>query len=275
LETLTIINENFIPANEASVLISDLALQRGYGIFDFFKTKDHRAIFLDDHMDRLFHSTEKMRLPLRKTREELKALLAELMKRNNIADSGIKITLTGGYSPDGYMLSKPNLIITQTPLVLAKEMNTAGISLITYPHQRQLPDVKTTDYLMSIWLQPLIQSKGADDVLYHKDGIVGECPRANFFILTKEDELLTPSSNILKGIVRKHTLDIYSKRGSASERDITLEDVRQCKEAFITSSTKNVLSVTRIDGEPVGSGQPGEISHWLWKEIQSRINQTI
>jgi D-alanine transaminase/branched-chain amino acid aminotransferase len=255
--------------------VTDLALQRGYGIFDFFKTKDHKAIFLDDHLDRFFHSAEKMRLSTGKTRDQLKALLAELMKRNNIADSGIKITLTGGYSPDGYMLSGPNLIIIQTPLVLAKEMNTTGISLITHPHQRQLPDVKTTDYLMAIWLQPLIKAKGADDVLYHNGGIIGECPRANFFIVTKENELLTPSSNILKGIVRKHILDIYREEGPVFEKDITLQDVKECKEAFITSSTKNVLPVTMIDGKPVGSGYPGEVSQWLWERIQLRISQTI
>jgi len=272
---LTIVNGNFIPADEASVLTTDLALQRGYGIFDFFKTKDHKPVFLDDHLDRFFHSAEKMRLPVGKSREELKTLLAGLMKRNNMPDSGIKITLTGGYSADGYTLSAPNMIITQNPLVLAKEMSTEGISLITYPHQRQLPDVKTTDYLMAIWLQPLIKEKGADDVLYHKDGIIGECPRANFFIVTKDDELLTPSANILKGIVRKHILDIYSKKGVAAERDISLEDLQQCKEAFITSSTKNVLPVSKIDGVIIGNGQAGEVCRWLWQEIQSRISQKI
>lgn len=267
----TIVNNDFLPATQASVLITDLAIQRGYGIFDFFKTIDGEPAFFDDHLDRFYNSAAAMRLPIDKTREEIKALLYELIKKNELPDSGIKITLTGGYSEDGYAIGKPNMIITQQLLVLSKEVNTAGIKLVTYPHQRQLATIKTLDYLMAIWLQPYIKDAGADDVLYHYNGIVKECPRANFFIVTQNNEVLTTGENVLKGIVRKQLLSMGGNGFTVAERDVTLEDLRQCKEAFITSSTKNVLPVTAIDGKLIGNGTAGNVTMALAAKLKQLV----
>jgi D-alanine transaminase/branched-chain amino acid aminotransferase len=262
--TYTLINNDFIPATEASVLVTDLALYRGYGIFDFFKTIDSAPVFFEDHLDRFYNSAAEMRLPVDKSQDELKAMIFELMKKNDIANSGIRITLTGGYSPDGYAIAKPNMIITQQPLTINNDVK--GIKLITHSHQRQLPHVKTLDYLMAIWLQPKVAEKGVDDILYYSHGIVRETPRANFFIVTHNNEVITTANNILKGIVRKNLLTIPGNGFTISERDITLDDLRQCKEAFITSSTKNVLPVIEIDGRVISGGAPGEVSVELgWK----------
>jgi branched-chain amino acid aminotransferase len=146
----TVVNNDFLPVTEASLKITDLALQRGYGIFDFFKILDGEVKFLEDHLDRFYNSAEQMHLPVGITRHELKAMLFELMKKNDLPESGIKITLTGGYSTDGYSIAKPNIIITQQALVLNKGDIAPGIKLITHSHQRQLPQIKTLDYLMAI-----------------------------------------------------------------------------------------------------------------------------
>ncbi|MBC7399548.1 MAG: aminotransferase class IV family protein [Mucilaginibacter sp.] len=264
----TIVNNDFLPATEASLKITDLGLQRGYGIFDFFKIIDGEVKFLEDHLDRFYNSAAQMHLPVDKTSDELKAMLFELMKKNDLPESGIKITLTGGYSPDGYTIAKPNTIITQQALMLNKGDITPGIKLITYSHQRQLAHVKTLDYLMAIWLQPLIKENGADDVLYHSHGIVRECPRANFFIVTQNNEVITTATNILKGIVRKQLLNIKDSGFTITERDITIEDLHQCKEAFITSSTKNVLPVIAIDGKAIGKGVAGDVSIQLAAKLK-------
>ncbi|MDB4927293.1 aminotransferase class IV [Mucilaginibacter sp.] len=267
----TIVNEEFLPAATASVLITDLAVQRGYGIFDFFKTIDGEPVFVEDHLDRFYNSAAAMRLPVDKSREELKSLLFTLIKKNGLLDSGIKITLTGGYSTDGYTLAKPNMIITQQPLTINKELNTRGIKLITHPHQRQLAEVKTLDYLMAIWLQPLIKQKGADDVLYHNHGMVKECPRANFFIVTQDNQVITSADKILKGIVRKQVLNLYIDGITIREKEISLEDLKQCKEAFITSSTKNILPVTEIDGQIIGNGHAGDVTIALAEKLKEFV----
>jgi branched-chain amino acid aminotransferase len=267
----TIVNNDFLPATEASIKITDLALQRGYGIFDFFKIIDGEVKFLEDHLDRFYNSAAQMHLPVDKSRDELKAMLFELMKKNDLPESGIKITLTGGYTPDGYSIAKPNIIITQQPLTLNKGDITDGIKLITHSHQRQLAHIKTLDYLMAIWLQPLIKEKGADDVLYYSHGIVRECPRANFFIVTQNNEIITTATNILKGVVRKQLLGITDSGFTIAERDITLEALRQCKEAFITSSTKNILPVIEIDGQAIGKGVAGDVSIQLAAKLKQLL----
>jgi len=272
MSAYTIVNNDFIPADKASVLITDLAVQRGYGIFDFFKTINGRPIFLDDHLDRFYHSANQMRLTVKQNREELKTLLFELMNRNKLPDSGVRITLTGGYSPDGYELVSPNMIITQQPLKINTEINRQGIKLITYPHQRQMPQVKTIDYLMAIWLQPLIKERGADDMLYHDTGLLRECPRSNFFLVTHSNKILTSDTQVLPGVIRKKLLSINGQDFTVQEAPITLEDLKNCKEAFITSSTKNILPVTEIDGQVVGDGQAGEITVQLYHKLQELID---
>jgi branched-chain amino acid aminotransferase len=271
MSAYTIVNNDFIPADKASVLIADLAVQRGYGIFDFFKTINGRPVFLDDHLDRFYHSANQMRLTVKQNREELKTLLFELMNRNNLPNSGVRITLTGGYSPDGYELVSPNMIITQQPLKINTEINRQGIKLITYPYQRQMPQVKTIDYLMAIWLQPLIKERGADDMLYHDNGLLRECPRSNFFLVTHSNKILTSDTQVLPGVIRKKLLSINGQDFTVQEAPITLEDLKNCKEAFITSSTKNILPVTEIDGQVVGDGQAGEITVQLYGKLQELI----
>src|SRR6185312_6948690 len=134
-------------------------------------------------------------------------------------------TLTGGYSPDGYTLSEPNLIITQNPIQLPMpDVYEKGIRLVSYSHVRQMPDVKTIDYLMAIWLQPYVKEHNADDVLYQRDGLVSECPRSNFFIVTKDDKVITPAENILKGVIRGKVLALAQQIGPIEERPVSLDD---------------------------------------------------
>ncbi|MGB7160816.1 MAG: aminotransferase class IV [Tepidisphaeraceae bacterium] len=264
------INDSFVLREQAALQIDDLAVQRGYGIFDFFKVTGGRPVFLDDHLDRFEHSAARMRLPIGRTREELKRVLAELLRRNDIPNAGVRLTLTGGYAPDGYTIARPNLIIGQQPLRTDPQLATSGIRLITYPHQRQLFDVKTLDYLMAIWLQPLVRERGGDDVLYHRDGMISECPRSNFFIITRDGKLATPGENILRGVIRKHVLDLASKRMGVEQRPVTLEEVRDAAEAFVTSTTKGIVPVVEVDGRPVGPGRPGEITRSLGAALVER-----
>lgn len=270
-EPFVFINNGFLPASQAALQVSDLAIQRGYGIFDFFKTLDRMPVFMDEHLDRFFHSAEQMRLDPGKDREQLKDVIGELLKKNDMTDAGIKITLTGGYSSDGYSITRPNLIITQQPLKLpGRAVFRQGLRLISYPHQRQMPQVKSLDYLMAIWLQPLIREKGADDVLYQYNGLVSECPRSNFFIVTADDTVVT-STQPLKGIIRMKTLEIARKHFKVEERELKLEEVYQAKEAFITSTTKHILPVVQLDGKVIGDGEPGNVTTMLNMELDDYI----
>jgi len=242
-------NDRFIQLAEAGLPVNDLGVQRGYGIFDFLRVTNNIPLYWDDHLDRFFHSAKEMRLPLNQSREELKNIITQLLQKNKLPHSGIRIMLSGGISPDGYGIEKPNLVIVQQPLTPpSDQINQKGIKLASYPYQRQLPHIKTTDYLMAIWLQPWMKEKGADDILYQQNGIVSECPRSNFFIITKEKTIVTPGRNILKGITRKQVLSLAVRNGMmVEERDVSLEDIRLAKEAFIASSTKRIIPVSQVD----------------------------
>lgn len=257
-DNYVIINGDFILKPEAKILISDLAIQRGYGIFDFFKTLNNQPIFLDDHFDRFYFSASEMNLKIDVKKEVLKSWIHQLISKNELPDSGIRITLTGGFSDDGYSIANPNLIITQSPFIYDAQRFVNGIELVTYEHQRQLPHVKTIDYIYAIYLQRFIKEHDADEVLYHHQAEITECPRANFFIVTQNNEVITPAKNILKGITRKKILEF--SRLNIKEGTIGIREIESAKEAFITSTTKYLLPVLKIDGNVIGDGKPGKVT---------------
>jgi branched-chain amino acid aminotransferase len=203
------INTSFIEESRASLPINDLAIQRGYGVFDFLKLAGNKPLFLQDHLDRFHASAKALHLPVEMERRVLVDVIDELIKRNDIPGSGMRLTLTGGATGDGLRISRPNLIISQhlfqkpTPLHLEK-----GLRLMSYGHQRQLPQVKSIDYLMAVWLQPFLEDKGFDDVLYFAGDFATECPRANFFLIGSDNKIITPASQVLMGITRKKTIGL-------------------------------------------------------------------
>jgi branched-chain amino acid aminotransferase len=265
----TFVNNTFLPSAEAALSVNDLAIQRGYGIFDFLKTVDGSPIFLNDHLDRFYHSADRMRLAVGKTREELRAIIAELQRLNDFPDSGIRITLTGGISSDSISLGQPSLVMTQHSMPPPGKECVPPVRLISYPHQRQLPDVKTIDYLMAIHLQPHIRERGAFDVLYHNNGIITECPRCNFFLVTADDVLVTPVRNMLKGITRMKVLEIAAARLAVEERDVLLSEIPTAKEAFITSTSRHIIPVSHIDDIPIGTEGVNPIARRLNEQLYS------
>jgi len=265
------VNDSLIPSDTAYLNISDLAIQRGYGIFDFFKTIDGKPVFLEDHLDRLLRSAVLMRLEPKQSRSEIKSKILSLIESNNLNDSGIKVILTGGFSPDGFNIAEPNLIISQQAFQIPRAMSETGISILTHEYQRQFSNAKTLDYLQAIWLQPILKEKKADDVLYYSDGLIRECPRANIFIVTKDQKVLTPESGMLKGVTRKHVLEISSGKYVTEARDISFGELRNAGEVFITSTTKNILPVVQVDGYVIGDGNPGEVSRTLAQEYNRII----
>ncbi len=237
------------PINAAGVPVTDLLVQRGYGIFDFLRVAKDKPLFIDDHLDRFFRSAEIMRLNIPQTREDIKNIVKELIQKNQLAYSGMRMLIAGGDAPDGYTIEHPHLIIIQAPLAEPTlALPQSGIKLASYNYQRQIPEVKTTDYLMAIWLQPWMKQQGADDILYHHNGVVSECPRSNFFLVTKDNVLVTAQQNMLKGVTRKNIIEVCTQNNIPFQvRDVNISEFATAKEAFITSSTKRIIPVEQID----------------------------
>jgi D-alanine transaminase/branched-chain amino acid aminotransferase len=266
---ISYINGAFISSEQAALPINDLGIQRGYGVFDFLRVAGDKPLFIDDHLDRFCFSAEVMRLKIQQDRAELKSIIQQLINTNDLNHSGIRLILTGGASDDGYIITEPRLSITQHSLKPPPEkLPETGIRMASNEYQRQLPHVKTTDYIMAVWLQPWMKENNADDILYHNNGLITECPRSNFFMITKENILVTPKEKILHGITRKKIITVAKKLGiEIQERDIQLNEITEIKEAFITSSTKRMLPISKIDDYKLDDLYTSGIMQIIWQQL--------
>ncbi len=268
--------DRIIPYAEAQVHVSDLSIQRGYGIFDFFRVRKHKALFIEDHLDRFFASAGKMQLPCSLSRTELKNTIEMLIEKNELSDAGIKVLLTGGYAEDGYTIQSPNLVIVEHAFKYpAQEQIDHGVKIITVNFRKELPDIKTINYQKAIMMTPQVKAAGAADLLYHHDGIISELPRCNFFIVDQHDVIKTPAEHILLGVTRKKVLELARKKYTVEEIAITLEDVYAAKEAFFTSSTKRLVPVVQVDDAKIGNGLPGTITRDLLADFVAYEEQVL
>jgi D-alanine transaminase/branched-chain amino acid aminotransferase len=139
----------------------------------------------------------------------------------------------------------------------------SGIKVITHEHQRELPAVKSINYLMGVWLQQKVKEQQAADVLYYKNGIVSEFPRSNVFMITHDGKLVTPAENVLHGITRKQLLQLAAKKYHVEVRAVTIEEIKTAAEVFMTSTTKRLLPIYQIDDVVIGNGKAGPITNLL------------
>jgi branched-subunit amino acid aminotransferase/4-amino-4-deoxychorismate lyase len=259
------INGQLVSSDSAQIGWKDIGLLRAYGIFDFFLFLGGRACFLQDHLDRFLRSAQWLNMDMPWSKSELEEMILTLAKANGVQDASIRLLLTGGYSEDGYMpAGNPNLLILEQPFTHhAEEKFQRGLHLMTHAYQRDLFKIKTTNYLVPIMLRHQIKAIGADDVLYHQNGLVSESSRSNFFIVTREGILVTPDDGILEGITRKYALALAQDHMKVELRPLRLEEVWDASEAFITNSSMGVMGITKIDGRSIGEGVPGAVTQML------------
>jgi branched-subunit amino acid aminotransferase/4-amino-4-deoxychorismate lyase len=253
------VNGQITPAQEASLKVNDLAILRGFGIFDFFLVWDYVPLFMEDYLDRFYRSAELIHLEVPASRAELKARIHKLIQLNGQSHAGIRLVMTGGYSEDSYTPIQPNLLVMHHNFKpFDDSAYTEGIKLMTFEYQRDLPEVKTTNYAMGIRLIPQLNAVGATEPLYHSNGTVKEAVRSNFFIIQADNTIVTADEDILYGITRKHVLAAAAPEFKIEKRLVRVEELWQAKEAFLTGSNKGVIPITRIDEHVYGDGNPGE-----------------
>lgn len=255
------VNGAVTPAEEASLKVNDLAILRGYGIFDFFLVWEQVPLFLEDYLDRFYRSARLLHMEVPAERAELKRRIGELVSLNKEPYAGIRLVMTGGYTNDSYTPVAPNLIVMHHPYKpFADKAYDQGVKLMTYEYQRDLPEVKTTNYAMGIRLLPELKKVGAIEPLYHSEGTIKEAVRSNFYIIDQQNKIITADEDILMGITRKHVLQSVEGTIEVERRPIQLAEVWKAKEAFLTGSNKGVIPVTRLDDHTFGNGEPGAIT---------------
>jgi D-alanine transaminase/branched-chain amino acid aminotransferase len=262
------LNDRFLDDQDAQLPIADLSIQRGYAIFDFFRTVHARPLFLEDHLERFYASAVAMGLAIKQHPDELQAILLELIEKSALQEAGVRLMLTGGNSPDGFSVADANLLLSCKPVQTADAATfSRGIQVLSYEYQRDLPHIKSINYQMAIWLQPFLKEKKADEVLYQQNGVVTEFPRANVFMVAKDNTLLTPAKAVLAGITRKKVLALAPKIMSVTERDISITELENAAEVFLTSTTRRLLPVVRVNGKTIGAGEPGPFTRRLYAQF--------
>ena len=262
--TYTWINGNYLESSQATLKVGDLAIQRGYGAFDFFRLRQGIPFLLPSYLDRFFNSVAGLNLEVPLNKAELTAVIQEFIDKNQLVDEGVKMILTGGYTPDSYTPLEPNLLISAHKITFpAPEKYAQGFKVMTHEYQRESPAAKSINYLQGIQLIPVLKVRGLDDVLYHLGGVVTEFPRSNIFMVDQQHQLATPANNVLAGITRKTLLHLAKEHYSPTLRDITLSELKLAKEVFLTSTTKGIVPVCEIDGFPIGDGIPGVVTQHL------------
>ena len=262
------INGEIVSKDQASLKLNDLALLRGYGAFDFFLLEEGRCCFIEDYLNRFFNSATLLGLEITQSKQSFKRLIEELIKANGNSKGGIRLLLTGGYALDGYTPLHPNIIIMEhPPAKVDPNKYETGVKLITHQYQRDIPQIKSINYLMGIYLRKQLKQANAIEPLYHNGQEITECVRSNFFIITHENVLVTPSTNILEGITRKHLLVVAPRVVDVEVRSLRVEELKNAKEAFISSSNKGVMPVVQIDDLQIGNGLPGKITKALSEQF--------
>ncbi|WP_116127975.1 aminotransferase class IV [Lewinella sp. IMCC34183] len=259
------LNGEYLPAEQARLHVSDLSILRGYGVFDYFRIVDGHPRFVDDHLHRFRNSADGLHLPLPLDDAGLRGVITELVARNDMDAGGIRCVLTGGYADDGYTPASPNLLVLPygfTPP--AEHYYEEGCAAMLHPYERQLPRVKSIDYIEGIRIQPLLRERGAQYPLYvDRSGNVRESDRSNFFIVAG-GTLVTPVDDVLLGVTRKHLLALATKLGiPVEERPVPTDELLAADEAIICSSIKGPMPIGRVDGQPIGGGGAGAVTRRL------------
>lgn len=273
------LNDRFLEDRDALLHVSDLSILRGYALFDYFRTVNSNPLFLSDHLNRFYNSASDMHLPVKQNKEELTAIITDLIKKTNTPQEGIRIQLTGGYSTDFFHPAEPNLLIipaTINPLSFPDFEK--GYAVITYEYQRDMPHIKSINYQMGIWLLPLLKKQQANDVLYYRNNIITEFPRCNIFMVTAQHKLVTPVHNVLLGVTRKNVIKLAGAMMPVEERDITVDELMQAKEVFLTATMKRIVPILKINNQPIGHGKPGTFTTSLYEKflaLENSVTETI
>jgi branched-subunit amino acid aminotransferase/4-amino-4-deoxychorismate lyase len=271
------LNGKILPASEAVLKVTDLALLLGFGIFDFMRTHRNVPFLMDRYLTRFFNSARLMELEIPYEREKIASIILDLLKRNNIFEAGIRIVLTGGYTANGYTPAEPNFFILIEKINFPPaDYYENGIKLFYYQHQRELSQIKSINYLSPIVLRNRISDAGAYDVLYHFNNHILEVSRSNFFII-RDQKIITPDDHVLRGITRGSVIELAREHFEVEERPVHVDELWEADEAFMTGTTKKVLPVVQVDDHIIGQGRPGLVTRELmdsFREFEDSVVQS-
>lgn len=268
------LNGEFVPADRAALPLNDVGIVRGYGVFDLLRTYGPVPFMLKEHLERLHRSAAQIDLNAPWSVEDLEQIVFATLERNGYpADVAIRIIVTGGPSATFMMPEdKSGLVVMLAPVILPNPAAyTDGAALITVNNLRFMPTVKSLNYISAIVAMKKAKRAGAVEALYRSEtNLITECTTSNFFIF-RGDRLITSADDVLPGVTRGAVLEIAGDSHEIEYRRIRYDELGSADEAFITSTTKEVMPIVRIDELTIGTGRVGHRTQALMEQFHQVV----
>jgi D-alanine transaminase len=279
MKDLAWVNGEITELAEAKVSFLDHGYFYGFGVYEAFKLYDGRIFAIEDHLDRLERSMKEIRIQPDFSREELKGYIKDLMAQSGLKEAMVYLQVTRGVGPRTHSAlknPKPTLsmFISYLPPISEKLRN-EGIKVVLVPDDRWAhPFIKTLNLLPNILAKQTAEEKGAFEAIFvRENGHISEAASSNVFAVL-DGVVVTPPADgkILVGITRTVLLRVLENHKIPFREDyITQDQLRKAEEVFITNTGSEVLAVTDLDGQRVGNGKPGPITHKLYDLFMQEV----
>ena len=270
------INGEFCPLEEAKVSVLDRGFLFGDGVYEVIPAYGGRLFRCDHHLERLERSLREIRIPNPHTREEWCGIFTRLVQACDGDEHGVYLQVTRGAAKRDHAFPddiQPTVFAMANPIVtLGREVLEKGIDAVTRPDIRWARcDIKAITLLANVLMRQEAKEEGAMEAILVRDGLATEGAASNLFIV-KDGTLVTPPKGprLLPGITRDLVIELAETHGLPyREADIPETELRRADEIWMTSSTKEVVPVTRLDGQTVGEGKPGPVWQRMYDLYQA------
>jgi branched-chain amino acid aminotransferase len=272
------LNGKLVPAKDAVVSVLDHGFLYGDGIYETMRVYDGVTFMLDEHLRRLYRSASLIGLTIPLDADSLKRSVYEALIANSLRNAFVRLTISRGYGPIGL---DPDLCPEPTVVIIAQEMKDyprsfyeKGISLIIPETKRNFrealnPEIKSLNFLNNILAKIEAKKRGAyDAIMLNVYGKLSEGTISNIFFY-KNGILCTPSPEcgILDGITRSIVITIAKRDGlNVREAEFIKEDLYSSEEVFITSTTLEVMPVSKVDDQKYTVGNITNVLHKAYRE---------
>ncbi len=278
---ISYVNGRYVNHAEAMVHVEDRGYQFSDGIYEYIAFYNGIPLDIELHLDRLERSLFELQLDMPMQRASLLIVIRELLLKNRKADGGLYIQITRGVAKRDHAFPRrirPSLVMTvcgaKTPK--ANEIK-GGVRVVTQPDIRWgRRDIKSISLLANILAKQEAASQQAREAWLVEGKTVIEGSASNAYIVNKKGEVVThpATEKILGGITREVLLHLAREAGiKVVEQPFTMAHVHEAAEAFMTSTSANVLPVTKVDDIIIGSGKPGKVTLKLQALYAEHIEQ--
>jgi branched-subunit amino acid aminotransferase/4-amino-4-deoxychorismate lyase len=254
-------NGIYIDANTLMQPINSLAVNRGFGAYEFFEVMHQTPFYLERHIQRFVKTLKVLHLSIA-YEKELTTIVHQLLVRNKQDNTFVKFFALPLNQPGERCNAGFYAFLIDFPR-FRSEQYAQGFNLILREYKRFLPEAKSTNYLASEYFRSEMETVQAADVLFYDGNQIRESSRGNVFVV-KNGVVFTPKKEILFGITRSIVIDIMIKAKIPFEVcNVSIEMLNSADEVFITSTTKQIMPIVQIDNRMVGKGVPGNVSMQL------------